>query len=65
MTRLLWTIADARRPGGGERRPGLYVVNEELAEHWRLRRKVLDCRTWGEVRALGDDVHLEVEGLAG
>jgi hypothetical protein len=28
VTRLLWTIADARRPGSGER-PGLYVVNEE------------------------------------
>lgn len=65
MTELLWTIADARRPGSGDRRPGLYVVNEELAEHWRVRRKVLDCRTWAEVRALGDDVLIEVLGLAG
>jgi len=40
-------------------------VNEELAEHWRVRRKVLDCRTWAEVRALGDDVLIEVLGLAG
>jgi hypothetical protein len=65
VTQLLWTIAGARRPGVEERRPGLYVVREELAKHWRVRRKVMGCRTWGEVRALGEDVHVEVLGLAG
>ena len=65
MTRFAWTIAPARQPGQPDRRPVLYVVAEELAEHWRVRQRVLGCRTWGAVRDLGDDIHREVLGLAG
>ena len=65
MTRFLWTIAPADDLGIDEYGDVLFVMTAELAEHWRVRTQVLSCDTWGEVRALGDDVYLEVLGLAG
>ncbi len=61
---FLWVIADGRGLAE-ERRPLLFVLPEDVATYWRPRRKVLECSTWGEVRALDTEVHAELLGMAG
>lgn len=41
------------------------MINEELSRHWLPRRRVLECTTWAEVRALGEEIYTEVLGRAG
>lgn len=43
----------------------LIVLPQAEYEYWVRRLDVRSCSTWGEVRALGDDVYAEVLGLAG
>lgn len=64
MTKLKWweSYADAPVEFSGQ---CLFVLSEEDVDRCVPRMKVLECQTWGDVRALGTDIHAEVLGLAG
>jgi hypothetical protein len=43
----------------------MFLLPEAPARYWLRHQSVLDCTTWGDVRAIGPDVYVSVLGLAG
>lgn len=64
MTTYVWTEISESNLDGTEDSE-LLIIPEELLLEWLPMMAVLECRTWGEIKALGPAVYQEVLGIAG
>jgi len=43
----------------------LFILPSDVIDHWLPRMAVLECTSWGQVKALGPEIYEEVLGIAG
>lgn len=64
MTTYVWTEISESNLDGTEDSE-LLIIPEEVLHTWLPMMAVLECRAWGEIKALGPTVYQEVLGIAG
>jgi hypothetical protein len=64
MTVYLWAESGVVEPGGTDESE-LLIVPEEILEKWLPMGEVLNCSTWGQVKALGHDIYQAVLSISG